>query len=138
MHLPIKVSRLLLIASALGAGCTSATPITQTPFAREATDAASVFSAAAETISFVHADRLTVEYGKAAMVNFDEQVRGVASELPALQGAPGPASMSQLAQLVAAAAADLQAACLAEDCDWETQVQRLNGARAALLEAAGQ
>jgi hypothetical protein len=135
LHFVIGRSRLALLGATLAfVGC-SGTAVTQTPFARVAADTASVFSAAAQTIRFVHSAQLTVEYGQGAMVNFSEQVRGVASELPTLEGAPEPPAAADLSVLVAAAAADLEAACLREGCDWTAQVERIEQAKRALLEA---
>jgi hypothetical protein len=134
VHFPII--RAVLLAAVLTAGCSSAMPMTQTPYARVASEAASTFAAAAQTIEFVHAGRLTIEYGQAAAINYHEQVSEVLDQLAQLPGAPNGATVGQLAQLVAAAVADLQAPCLVDGCDWQTQVARLSEARDALLAAA--
>jgi hypothetical protein len=113
-------------------------PITETPFARTAFDAASTLSAASETLRQMHdlPPRLTVEYGKGAMINFAEQVAGVPEELPRLQGAPDPTTVDALVRQVEAAADDLEGPCLLDDCDWQSQVTRIDAAKQALLDAA--
>ena len=58
------------------AGCGATSTITQTAFQRQASDGASIFSAASETLRFVHAEpaKMTVEYGAGSMINYDDQV----------------------------------------------------------------
>jgi hypothetical protein len=132
------VRALVFALSFAVAGACSSEPITETPFARTASDAASTLSAAALTLRYVHADpaRFTVEYGQGAMINFAEQVTSVPDELPQLEGAPDLATVDALAKQVEAAAADLEAPCLLDDCDWQSQVARMDAAKQALLDAA--
>jgi hypothetical protein len=129
-----------LLAGALAvalSGCSSE-PITQTPFQRAAGDAASIMSAAAYTLEFIHAEPalLTVEYGQASVVNYLDQVAATPDELPGLTGAPDEATVAQLADQLDAAIDDLQNACLLPDCDWQGQVQRMRQASDALAQAA--
>lgn len=107
-----------------------------------AQDAASTFSSAAMTLRFEHPDpgsgetRLTREYATAAFVSYAEAVSNVADELPKAQGAPDQAAAQELADLVRAAAAAVQQPCLDPTCDWSSQVEQLDAAKSALLDAA--
>lgn len=111
--------------------------LTQTPFEQAASDAASIFSAAAQTLRFIHEEpvRLTVEYGTGAMIIYYEQVSGTPDELPKLEGAPDSATVDQIVATVERAAADLQEPCLVPDCDWASQLERIDQARDSLLAA---
>jgi len=128
-----------LVASVLAValnGCSSQ-PITQTAFQRVAGEAASVMSAAAYTLEFVHSPepKLTAEYGQAAVINYLDLVSGTAGELPTLQGAPDPSTLSTLKELLDTGVSDLRNACLSADCDWQSQVQHLHAAADALEQA---
>ena len=137
MQFSIELVRRGLVLGVLAcAACSSAGPITHTPFAQQATDAASVMSAAGQTLRFVHGGQLTVEYGQSALFNYGEQVSDVPSELAQLSGAPDPETANQLTGLLQQAVNDLAAPCLRDDCDWSTQVSHFDVARDALLEAA--
>ena len=119
------------------AGC-SGEPITETPFVRTATEAASLLSAGSYTLQYVHSEpaRFTVEYGAASMFNYAELVQPIPDELPTLEGAPDDASVQNLVSLVSAALADMQQPCLVGECGWQAQVDRIEAAKSALLEAA--
>lgn len=56
--------------------------------------------------------------------------------LAQLEGAPDPARVARLVALLQLAVADLANPCLLEDCDWESQVARIDDAKRALLEAS--
>ena len=121
---------------AVTAGC-SGEPISETPFVRVASEAASTLTAAELTLRFVHEEpaRLTVEYGQGAMINSAEQLTGVPDELPALGGAPDQATVESLVALLEQAAADLEDPCLQATCDWGAQLSHITEARDALLDA---
>jgi hypothetical protein len=118
-------------------GCASG-PITQTPFQRAASDAASIMSAAAYTVQFVHDDpaRLTVAYAQGAVVNYLDQVATTPEELPTLEGAPEQATVEALVDHLTQAIDDLENVCLVPECDWQGQVERMTAASEALAEAA--
>ena len=129
-----------LLAGALAvalSGCSSE-PITQTPFQRAAADAASVLSAAAYTLEFIHSEppRLTVEYGQASVINYLDQVTGVPEELPALDGAPDETAVRALTSQLDAAISDLENACLVPECDWQSQVARMTAVSQVLAQSA--
>jgi hypothetical protein len=122
---------------ALGAvlfACSSG-PVTETPFVQAASEAASLLSAGAETLRFVHSQRFTVEYGRAATINYHELVASLPEELPHLEGAPDQATVDRLMTMLEGAVADLANPCLLQGCDWESQVSRLDQAKQALLDA---
>jgi hypothetical protein len=128
-----------LAALSLVAVACSTDSITETPFVRTATETASLLSAGAYTLRYVHqqpAPRFTVEYGAGAMFNYAELVAPIPDELPTLEGAPDAAAVEELVGLVSAALADMQQPCLIGDCGWESQVDRIEAAKQALLEAA--
>src|SRR4051794_17059843 len=120
------------------AGCGSTETITQTAFERQASDGASVFSAAATTLRFVHTDpaKMTVEYGAGSMINYDDQASSLPDELPTAQGAPDAATTAQLVSVVQPAIDAIENPCLLPDCDWQSQAKALDDARDALLEAS--
>jgi hypothetical protein len=125
------------LSTAFAAACAGA-PITETPFVRTATETASLLSAGSYTLKYVHEEpaRFTVEYGAGAMFNYAELVAPIPAELPKLEGAPDSASVQNLVGLVSAALADMQQPCLVGECGWQAQVDRIEAAKSALLEAA--
>jgi hypothetical protein len=118
--------------------CGSSENITQTAFQRQASDGASIFSAAGETLRFVHAQpaKMTVEYGAGSMINYDDQASSLPDELPTADGAPDTATVDQLVAVVQPAVDAIENPCLLPDCDWQSQIKTLDEARDALLEAA--
>jgi len=120
------------------AGCAATSSITETAFQRQASDGASIFSAAGETLRFVHAEpaRMTVEYGAGSMINYGDQASSLPDELPTAQGAPDDATVDHLVSLAEPAIAAIENPCLLPDCDWQSQIDALDRARDALLEAS--
>jgi hypothetical protein len=110
---------------------------TRTPFSRTALDAASTISAAATTLQFAHAGRLTREYAQGSFVSYRAALAGVTGDLPDHAGAPDAATVERLIDMVADAEAIVMSPCLDEACDWRSQVDTLVTARDALLEAGG-
>jgi hypothetical protein len=104
---------------------------------RSASDAASLLAASSETIRSVHDDpaRLTIEYAEAALFNYNELLVPIPGELPTLDGAPPPPTIDELVAFVNASLADLANPCLVGDCDWESQVEDMDAAKDALLQA---
>ncbi len=130
-------ARLALAALIAALACACSGPVTNTPFDRAASDAASLTSAGAETIRAVHAEpaRLTVEYGQGATFNYHELLASIPDELAQLEGAPDAATTANLVGLLQTAVADLSNPCLQPNCDWQTQVSHLDAARQALVDA---
>jgi hypothetical protein len=119
-------------------GCGATGTITQTAFQRQASDGASIFSAAGETLRFVHAQpaKMTVEYGTGSMINYEDQASSLPDELPTAEGAPDGATVDHLVSLVEPAVEVIENPCLLPDCDWQSQTIVLDQARDALLEAS--
>lgn len=117
------------------AGCGSGQAITETAFEREASDGASIMSAAAQTLRFVHAEPagMTVEYGAGSMINYLDQASSLPDELPTADGAPDIGIVDQLVLVVRPAIAVIENPCLVSDCDYSSQIQTLDAARDALL-----
>ena len=136
-----RMSVHIAVAAALTAAlaaCGSTSSITQTAFQRQASDGASIFSAAGETLRFVHAEpaKMTVEYGAGSMINYDDQAASLPDELPTAEGAPDEATVDHLVSLVEPAIQAIENPCLLPDCDWQSQAAALDQARDALLEAS--
>lgn len=125
----------LIALCALLADCGSGQAITQTGFEREASDGASIMSAAAETLRFVHATPagMTVEYGAGSMINYLDQVVSLPDDLRGADGAPDEATLDRLNVVVQPAIAVIENPCLLSGCDYSTQVAVLDAARDALL-----
>jgi hypothetical protein len=128
---------LLAIAASIAVGC-APSGWTETAFAREASDAGSTFSAAAEVLESAHGRRLTRAYVRGAFVNFAELVEGVDARLPTLEGHPPEATSEALVAKVEEASQVLDEPCLSRDCDWRSQVDTLRSAATALQDAAEQ
>src|SRR4051812_5440733 len=135
MSLRLGVAAALFVALA---GCGSTETITQTAFQRQASNGASIFSAAGETLRFVHAEpaKMTVEYGAGSMINYDDQASSLPDELPTAQGAPDQATVDHLVAVVQPALDAIENPCLLPDCDWQSQTKALDEARDALLKAS--
>lgn len=129
--------RLGLCAVVVAVACACSGAITDTPFHRAAGDATSLVSAGAETLRAVHAEpaRFTVEYGQGATFNYHELLTSIPDELPKLEGAPDEATTANLVALLQTAVADLGNPCLLPDCDWQSQVNDLDAAKQALVDA---
>jgi hypothetical protein len=108
----------------------------ETPFARQASDAASALSAAATTIDDLHHGKLDERYAKPSVGVYRNLVRKIAPTLPDQRGAPDEAKLRPVLDALDAAEQVLDDPCLGDDCDWQAQVDALRAAEDALLEAA--
>ncbi|MEJ7749499.1 MAG: hypothetical protein WKF56_09360 [Candidatus Limnocylindrales bacterium] len=111
----------LALASVVG-GCAS---WTETPFVREASDAASTLSAAAELLEASHTERLTGSYVQGAFLDLEESISGLDSELPQLEGRPDDATVKSLADELRTTVSILRMPCLDSSCDWQGQLMKL-------------
>jgi hypothetical protein len=116
-------------------GCSPA-GFSQTPFQCQAGDAASIFSAAATTLEQLHTGKLDERYAKSSMVVYRQLVTGAEASLPKAGGAPDAATFQPVLDQVQDAEDVMRSPCLADDCDWQRQVDTLNAARDALLEVS--
>lgn len=114
-------------------GCIPAS-FAETPFEREAGDTASLISAAATTIEFLHDDKIDRRYAEASLVVYRQSVADSASKLESAQGAPGEATLNPVLDDVKDAQDILARPCLDDSCDWHGQIRTLTSAKDALLE----
>lgn len=127
----VVVSLLLLLALLLITGCQA----TQSGFARTANNAGGAFSAAAETLTYVHEGKLTPAYASASFDSYQSELSGLDQQLPSQNGAPNAQTIHQLLALYKSAMRAINQPCLENTCDWRGQVGALNGASKAFLKA---
>jgi hypothetical protein len=111
--------------------------LTQSEFAQTAGTVGSAFAAAATTLAYAHHKKITPAYAAASFVSFQDEVQGVAGQLPSLQGAPSARTVRQLLALYQPAARAVMHPCLDPSCDWRAQVQALQRAGDAFVKEAG-
>jgi hypothetical protein len=125
---------LLAILVALAAsGC----GVGKSGFQRQAGDAGAELAAAARTLRAVHEGQLDVRFARASFVNYRESLSDVEANLSSPQNGPQTANRDHLIQLYRRAQPALQEPCLERDCDWRAQLDALDAASAALIEAGG-
>lgn len=125
-------SALALLACTLAlAGCVG----TESPFEQTVGDASSSYSAAATTIRFVQDGRLTVEYAHTTLDLLKESLDGVEEDLPKLGGRPVGFDLAPLTEAYEQATPVLEAPCLLEGCDWDSQISALDRAFKAFADA---
>lgn len=118
-----------LAATACGVG--------KSDFQRQAGDTGAELAAAAHTLRAVHDGQLDVRYARASFANYGEQLSDVEGSLPSPQTGPETANRARLIQLYRRAQPALQQPCLEGDCDWRAQLDALDAASAAFIEAGG-
>ena len=114
-------------------GCT----MTQSDFAQTADTVGSAFAAAATTLAYAHHKKITPAYAAASLVSFQDEVQGVAGQLPSLQGAPSARTVRHLLALYEPAERAVMHPCLDPSCGWRAQVRALQRAGDAFARAAG-
>ncbi len=131
VSIPLGFRRIALIAlvSSLLISLTACSPdaFTQTPFVREAEDAASLLSAASTTIEYAHSGKLDDRFARSSLLIYRESLEGMAASLPGQRGAPAIERLRD-------AEGVLVDPCLDDTCEWQTQVATLDDASRALLE----
>src|SRR5919109_30144 len=70
-------------------------------------------TAAATTLAYAHQKKITPAYAAASFVNFQDEVQGVAGQLPSLQGAPSARTVRHLLALYEPAERAVMHPCLA-------------------------
>jgi hypothetical protein len=120
---------LLLLISQMTA-CT----FTQTTFARTANNVGSAFAAAEATLTYAHTGKITFSYAASSFVNFQSELSGIDQTLSA-QGIGNTQLLHQLLYLYAQAMRVVEAPCLSNVCDWRGQIEILNRASQAFLNA---
>jgi hypothetical protein len=125
---------LVLLVLLVTTGC----QITQTPFTRTAGQAGAAFAAAATTLRYAHTGKIWVTYARSSFANYQSELRGLDQQLPSQQGAPGKQAIQQLLDVYKPAMQVVNRPCLDASCNWRAQVEILDRASKAFLEAAGQ
>jgi hypothetical protein len=111
--------------------------MTQSAFAQTADTVGSAFAAAATTLAYAHHKKITRAYAAASFVSFQDEVQGVAGQLPSLEGAPSARTVRYLLALYEPAERAVLHPCLDPSCAWRTQVRALQRAGDAFVKAAG-
>jgi hypothetical protein len=114
----------------------SPSSVSETPFARQASDAASSISAAATTLEYLHAGKLDTRYATSSLDIYREMLQKIAPELPGQGGAPDESTLRPVLDTVRQAQDVLDDPCLTETCDWQGQIDTLHRAQQALLEVS--
>ncbi|HZU03804.1 MAG TPA: hypothetical protein VFA10_29335 [Ktedonobacteraceae bacterium] len=124
---------LLILLMMMVTGC----QFTQAAFPRMASNAGSAFAAAATTLAYAHAGKVTYAYAAASFVNYQSELDGLDQTLPSQSGAPDKDTIQHLLNLYKVAIKAVDSPCLSNSCDWRTQVDALNRTSKAFLEVAG-
>jgi hypothetical protein len=122
----------LLAALILVLAACSPTSYAETPFVRQASDAASLLSAAATTIEYLHDDKLDTRYASPSLQIYRDMLKKIAPTLAGQRGAPDDATLQPVLDKLDAAQQALDEPCLADDCDWQAQLDTLRQAQDAL------
>lgn len=135
---PLRFRRFgpVALAASLLISLTACSPdaFTQTPFVREAQDAASLLSAASMTIEYAHSGKMDDRFARSSLDIYREPLAGMALSLPRQRGAPDRSTLAPVVELLRDAQAVLADPCLDDSCDWRGQVAILDDASRALLE----
>jgi hypothetical protein len=126
---------MILITVTALAGC-GPSSFSQTPFQRQAGDAASSYSAAATTLQYLHDGKLDSRFATSSLIVYRQATQGIQKTLPDLGGAPDDASLQPVLVQIEAAEEVMDQPCLSDDCDWQTQIKTLNAAKDSLLEVS--
>lgn len=130
MRLKTATCAALLLLLCTLAACT----VTDTPFARTASNAGSAFAAAATTLSYAHEGKVTSRYAASSFANFQSELNGTDQTLAAQNGTDRR-TLQHLLALYDAAMRVIETPCLSNSCDWRVQLQALNSASEAFLKA---
>jgi hypothetical protein len=109
--------------------------LTQSTFARTTNNAGSAFAAASTTLTYAHEGKVTYTYAAASFVNFQSELNGIDQTLTT-QNSASATTVKHLLALYKPAMQVVDAPCLANTCDWRGQVDQLNRASQAFLEAS--
>ncbi len=123
---------LLILLVMMVTGC----QFTQAAFPRTASNAGSAFAAAATTLAYAHAGKVTYAYAAASFVNYQSELDGLDQTLPSQRGAPDKHTVQRLLNLYKVAIKAVDSPCLSNSCDWRSQVDALNRTSKAFLEVA--
>ena len=124
---------LLILLVMMVTGC----QFTQAAFPRMVSNAGSAFAAASTTLAYAHQGKVTYAYAAASFVNYQSELDGLDQTLPSQSGAPDKRTVQHLIDLYKVAIKVVDSPCLNNSCNWQTQVDALNRASKAFLEAGG-
>lgn len=117
---------------------TTSCQLTQSSFARIAGNAGAEFSAAANTLAYVHQGKLTPLYASSSFAGYQSKLSGIDQQLAAQQGVPDARTLHNLLIVYKPAMQAVNMPCLSNGCDWREQVDALQHASDTFLKAAGQ
>jgi hypothetical protein len=130
----ILLTFLLVTLLFFTAGC----QLAQSSFARIAGNAGAEFSAAANTLNYVHQGKLTTIYASSSFADYQSKLSGIDQQLASQQGVPNSHTLHDLLTVYKPAMQAVNAPCLSNTCDWRGQLGALQHASDAFLKAAGQ
>lgn len=128
-----RIGFLLLVLCLVLSGC----ELTQPAFTRMAGDAGAAFAATSTTLSYAHSGKITYAYAASSFVNYQSELDGLDQTLPSQSGAPDKHTVQRLLALYKPAIQAVDSPCLSDTCNWRAQVEALNRASRAFLEAGG-
>src|SRR5689334_13172676 len=129
----LVVCALLAVSAAL-AGC----QMTQSPFARMATNAGAALAAASTTMTFYHEGKLLNTYAVSSFAGYRSELDGLDDQITAAGSGLSTAEARHLLILYRQALAVVDDPCLQSSCDWRAQRVVLDQASSAFLRAARQ
>lgn len=117
---------------------TTSCQLAQSSFARIAGNAGAEFSAAANTLNYVHQGKLTPLYASSSFAVYQSKLSGIDQQLASQQGVPDAHTLHTLLTAYKPAMQAVNMPCLSNTCNWRGQVDALQHASDAFLKAAGQ
>ncbi len=120
----------LLAVSAL-AGC----QMTQSPFARMATNAGTALAAASTTMTFYHEGKLLNAYAVSSFAGYQSELDGLDQQITASGSGISAEEAQHLLTIYRQALAIVNDPCLQSSCDWRAQRTVLDQASHAFLRA---
>lgn len=124
------IGLMLLVLCFLITACT----FTQSAFSRTANNTASAFAAAGATLTYAHKGNIAYSYAASSFTNYQSELNGTEQTLRA-QGAGDIRTLQHLLAVYAPAIQVVDHPCLSTTCNWRKQVEILNRATQAFLEA---
>jgi hypothetical protein len=122
----------LLAVSATLAGC----QMTQSPFARMATNAGTALAAASTTMTFYHEGKLLNAYAVSSFAGYQSELGGLDQQITASGSGISATEARHLLAIYRQALAVVNDPCLQSSCDWRAQRTVLDQASSAFLRAA--
>jgi hypothetical protein len=131
--LRVAAYALLVLSTAL-AGC----QMTQSPFARMATNAGAALAAASTTISYFHEGKLPGAYAASSFASYQSELAGLDQQITATGSGISAQDADGLLAIYRRALAVVEHPCLQSSCDWRAQRALLDQASRTFLRAGRQ